>query len=117
MFTRINRMLLRLFALPLVLVLAALALLWFFGLLVPDMLDSKILAGLGEQSAELALPVFLIAIGGAVLIALYQGLQLWRWHQGKTDVCHNCGGMVAMRNGRYGPYVRCLACGKKRSDR
>jgi len=111
----LNQMLLRLFAVPLLLLLGALLALLFLGSFVPHQMNSTILAGLGQQAAELALPVFWGFVLAAVVTALYQGFQLWRWHQGKTDICDNCGGMVSMRNGRYGPYMHCLACGKNRS--
>lgn len=117
MFTRMNWMLIRLFALPLLLMLLSLALLWFLGWSVPHMFSSTLLAGLGEQSARLALPACWLATGAATVTALYRTFQLWRWQQGKTDACRSCGGMVVVRDGRYGLYSRCLACGETRSIR
>jgi hypothetical protein len=113
----LDRMLLRLFALPLVLLLVALATLWLLGSFVPDQLGNTLFAGLGQQAIGLSLPAFLLLSGAAAVIAAYQGFQLWRWHEGKTDCCHYCGGMVTVRDGRYGLYVHCLACGKNRSLR
>jgi len=58
-----------------------------------------------------------VLIGAATLVGAYQTVRLWLWTQGKTDFCDNCGGMVSVRNGCYGPYAHCLACGKNTSLR
>lgn len=101
----LDRMLLRLFAPALLLLLAALASLWFLGVFVPHQLDNTLLAGLGQQALGLVRPVFFTFLAAAALTALYQGFQLWRWQKGKTDICHKCGGMVSMRSGRYELYM------------
>ena len=113
----LGRMLLRLFAPALLLLVASGAAAWFLGFFVPGLLKTTLFAALGQQARGLAGPAYYILSAAALLVALYQGFQLWRWHEGKADMCHNCGGMVAMRGGRYGPYVRCLACGTTRSFR
>jgi hypothetical protein len=43
--------------------------------------------------------------------------RLWRWVQGTSSeqCCHVCGGMVDLKDGRYGLYYKCLACGNTRS--
>lgn len=108
-------MLLRLFALPFVLLLVALATLWFLGSFLPNQLENTPFASLAQHAIAFSLPAFLLVSGAAAVIAAYQGFQLWRWHEGKTDCCHNCGGMVRVRDGRYGLYMHCFACGKNRS--
>jgi hypothetical protein len=110
-------MLFRLFAPALLLLVASGVAVWFLGFFAPGLLETTLFAALGQQARGLAGPAYYILSAAALLVALYQGFQLWRWHEGKADVCQNCGGMVAMRDGRYGPYVRCLACGTTRSLR
>ncbi len=114
----LDRMLLRLFGLPLLLLVMAPVALWFLGWFIPSQFHaSPILNGLGQQVVGLALPACWALVGLATVVAIYQSARLWLWSSGKTDSCHNCGGMVSDRNGRYGPYVHCLACGKNRSLR
>lgn len=54
---------------------------------------------------------------GATLLASFAAavvgsVALWRWEQGRTHVCA-CGGMLGFeREGRWGPFKRCLACGR-----
>jgi len=109
-------MLIKVFAIPFLLLLAALVVPWFLGHYVPSLFNgSPYLSGLDQQVAGLAIPAFSLLAGAAILACLYQGFQLWRWNQGRTDSCDNCGGMVSLRDGRYGPYYHCLACGKNRS--
>jgi len=112
-----GRMLFRLFAPALLLLAASFGALWFLGFFVPGLLETTLFAALGPQARGLAAPAYYILSAAALLVALYQGFQLWRWHERKADMCHSCGGMVAMRGGRYGPCVRCLACGTTRSFR
>lgn len=38
--------------------------------------------------------------------------RLWRLEQGALNGdCFNCGGILEDRNGRYGPYRKCMMCG------
>ncbi|MCK5121498.1 MAG: hypothetical protein KAQ91_05920 [Methylococcales bacterium] len=58
----------------------------------------------------------LLVLGVAVILFLYESLKLWHWYKGSDDeVCHVCTGMVSHRKGKYGPYYKCLACGSNRS--
>lgn len=68
-----------------------------------------------EESIRIGPMVLLVCILVSVIWALAQTYSYWRWTGGHTDNCSNCGGMVTHKNGRYGFYVHCLACGKNRS--
>lgn len=112
----LEKMLIRVFAIPCLLLFATLVVPWFLGYYVPSLFNgSPYLSGLNQQVVGLAIPVFWLLACAAILAFFYQGFQLWRWNQGSTDSCDNCGGMVSPRDGRYGPYYHCLACGKNRS--
>lgn len=40
---------------------------------------------------------------------------LYRWERGELNGgCHNCGGPVSHKDGRYGDYSVCIMCGSKR---
>ncbi|WP_425914578.1 hypothetical protein [Pseudomonas sp. GWSMS-1] len=41
--------------------------------------------------------------------------QLYRWKNGNlVGECHNCGGVMSHKDGRYGTYRVCKMCGAKR---
>lgn len=77
-------------------------------------------AMMGGQAAPSDVP-FLIAMAGAcfgMVIFAIQGILLWRWRLGKTDDCWICGCLLGReQDGRWGPYRRCLGCGKNHSAR
>jgi hypothetical protein len=60
-----------------------------------------------------------IALGGLVLSLLVYGFQTfryWRWTLGEGECCYVCGCLLGReREGRFGPYRRCLGCGKNHS--
>lgn len=54
-----------------------------------------------------------IAVLAAAGLAAHGVLRLRRWTQGRALDCPNCGGLLGSeREGRHGPYRRCLACDK-----
>lgn len=65
---------------------------------------------------DLPIQIVMIGIGACVAILLYQFFGLWRWTRGKGVVCYVCGCLLGReREGRYGPYRKCLGCGKNHS--
>lgn len=71
----------------------------------------------GAIAASIAwIPAGLCLAGAfAMLVALRR---YWRWERGAAPTCSHCDGMLGFeRNGRYGPYRRCLACGKNEPTR
>jgi len=72
----------------------------------------------GGQPVLPDLPWQLASIGAAVTLVLwaYQMIRLWRWEHGKGDGCFVCGCLLGReRSGRWGPYRKCLGCGKNHS--
>ncbi|WP_236450493.1 hypothetical protein [Stutzerimonas stutzeri] len=103
----------RLFALPMGLMLLGLALLAFTG------------RALDIQSPMLRLTLeavivpgrwFLVGLSGwgAIWLA-WRLLLLYRWENGADGGCHRCGGFVRHLEGRWGDYSKCLMCGGTRS--
>ena len=73
---------------------------------------------LGGQTLfpDLPFQVVMVGVGICVAIFLYQFVRLWRWTRGKGVVCYVCGCLLGReRDGRYGPYRKCLGCGKNYS--
>jgi hypothetical protein len=51
-----------------------------------------------------------------LLSFLHSTYRYWKWYNGNdAEICHVCGGMVTYKDGKYGPYYKCLGCGKNRS--
>lgn len=55
----------------------------------------------------------MLAVG--VIWAVYSSFRLYNWYKGNSETCYDCGGLTTQRNGRYGLYHKCLACGSTRS--
>jgi len=107
-----ERMIIRLFQWPVVVLLLTLLSYWFLGDLVPSRFaSSAYLSALGEESVRVASSVLAIGLLVVVVSAMYQGFRLWNWSLGNGEICGHCGGMVTLKDGRYGPYTQCLACG------
>lgn len=54
-----------------------------------------------------------VAFAAAFGLALHAMFRLWRWEHGRAIGCPNCGGLLGWeRDGRHGPYRKCLGCGR-----
>ncbi len=108
-----NRMLLRLFALPVLLLILAGFGLYFLGEFLPHWFSGSTMFESLGTSSRAAVPWVVSGLLLAALAFFTVGFyRLWRWDQGKSDCCFICGGIVDNRHGRYGHYKHCLACGK-----
>lgn len=59
-------------------------------------------------------PPLLLLIAVALLCSA--GWRYWRWERGEIVGCGRCGGLLGReRNGRWGPYRKCLDCRKNES--
>ena len=112
---RYERMLFNLYLPPTVIILLGImTAIAFYGLFTQ--IDIGVLTPLLEQFWNISRWVAIAIITGGLGWFLVRTYALWKWHQGKArTICPNCGGMVSHRNGRYGPYIHCLACGKNTS--
>lgn len=89
---------------------AALALIVGFGLtwLIAGWQDNPFLHALVGPARWLPLGLLIYAVGHACWV----GYRLWLAERGEGLLC-DCGGLLgAERDGRYGPYRRCLACSR-----
>ncbi|MCM2317827.1 MAG: hypothetical protein NDI93_00680 [Pseudomonas sp.] len=108
-------LLIRLFSLPL----------WvaFSGLIVGVLLssagqaatESATLAEVGKLFWQVGWLIALAGVVAALGISLWRWGLLYLWETGKLEGgCYGCGGPVSHKDGRYGPYSKCLICGSKR---
>lgn len=77
-------------------------------------------AAIGGSANPSDVPFFVGMMGTGISLILFaiQGVRLWRWRLGKTDDCFVCGCLLGHeREGRWGPYRKCLGCGKNHSVR
>ena len=111
--TLYDKMVLRLYAGPFLLLVTSLIAIYFI-VGIGDEFSGMFLANLGVQSLSFAPLVSGGLLASALGWAAYSSWLLWRWQLGigKGACCHNCGGLVVSRIGRYGFYRKCLACGK-----
>jgi hypothetical protein len=113
----LDRMLLRLYAYPILLLVASPTAGYFLGVWIPSRFAGPVIEQLGQQAASIAPWISGGLLIGSLLWGAYSTLRFWRWYQGTSEetCCHVCGGLVDMKEGRYGLYYKCLACGKTRS--
>lgn len=84
--------------------------------LTSALLDLPRLLGGQLVFPDLPFDMFMVGAGAGVIISTYQILRLWRWTRGKGAVCYVCGCLLGReRDGSYGPYRKCLGCGKNHS--
>lgn len=110
--TMIERML-RLFAAPSALVLVS--------MLAMSMLHGEpgastdLLSSLTSHLWEMLRWPLLATFAWGILWFFLNAWRLYRWESGEADGgCINCGGPMSHKDGRYGPYSKCLICGSKR---
>ncbi|MDD5277336.1 MAG: hypothetical protein PHR16_14805 [Methylovulum sp.] len=102
-----TKMLIRLYALPILFLLGSLMLMVF----TEERQENRLLAGVFELLNNVALWLSLILFVLFVITGLYASFLYWRWRDGKfQEICHVCGGMVVEKYGRFGAYSKCLAC-------
>jgi len=76
--------------------------------------------GQSQYTAPLAaslawMPYGLLALAG--LLGIATSVRLWRWELGRALIC-GCGGLLGReREGRYGAYRKCMACGRNHGSR
>tara|TARA_R110002049_G_scaffold29552_14_gene100439 strand:- start:6615 stop:6926 length:312 start_codon:yes stop_codon:yes gene_type:complete len=89
----------------------------FLSVFIPHQLSqSQIFTSIVNGAIKLAPLVLYSSLFISAIWSLIQTYQLWQWKKGNTEVCFNCGGLVTQKDGRYGAYSHCLACGKNRSN-
>ncbi|CAA0121053.1 Uncharacterised protein [Halioglobus japonicus] len=105
-------MLLRLFAGPTGLFLLGIVAWGFFAIILPShFAGSAVLSQVAESLSGIAMPAGAVISLAALTWAGMQTHVLWQWHRGEGDFCWRCSGVLAQRHGRYGAYLKCIACG------
>lgn len=113
-----DRMLLKLYLAPTLLLVASILSLWIFGDLIPDYLShSKLFVPLANTVKQFTGWVSISLTLTAILWYTSSTYRVWRWQRCEGDLCYTCGGITVYKVGRYGPYFHCIACGKNRADR
>jgi hypothetical protein len=59
------------------------------------------------------LPWLITLLAAAVCVALFavQAARIWRWKEGRSPSCPTCGCLLGgIKEGRWGPYRKCLGC-------
>ena len=81
--------------------------------LLSGLQDSPYTAGLWGVFRLVSVAVF----GFGLLLTAHATYRMWRWQRGEGLLC-SCGGLLGREiDGRYGPYRRCLACGRNVNER
>lgn len=106
------RMLISLYAVPCLLLVLGLLLVFFGSANFSGELQEGHFAPLADMAIKYTYMLADILFGASVLWIFVASIRLYRWEQGKGASCPSCGGMVTERDGRYGPYMKCLACGR-----
>ena len=115
-----NKILFKLYIFPALLLIGSLVVPYILNTVIPNhFAATAMLSGIGKQTQSLAPMAGLILLGASLLWGLFSSFELWQWFKGTGgEICHNCGGMTSYHHkGRWGPYYKCMACGKNRADR
>lgn len=110
----LTQMLIRVFLGPIVLAICSVFAYFLFGWFLPGILSRHKIFALVVMKAEgVAAELALAIFGLSILWFLVQLFQLWQWEKGNGASCDSCGGMAALKRGRYGQYFKCYACGRR----
>lgn len=78
---------------------------------VSGVLDAFMHLGAPAPSTDFPWLIALIAAAASVSIFVVQAFRIWRWKEGKSPSCPQCGCLLSrVRDGRWGPYRKCLGC-------
>lgn len=111
------KMLIRLFIFPILFVLGALFLEILSGSSEDNIFKTSYLTGLSQFFYAGCLWLSLALFALFWITFFYASYRYWKWYNGDdTEICHVCGGMVTGKDGKYGSYYKCLACGTNRSS-
>jgi hypothetical protein len=73
--------------------------------------------GAPPTSSDLPWLITLVAAAACVVIFAVQASRIWRWKEGKSLSCPNCGCLLGgVRDGRWGAYRKCLGCGTNHAE-
>jgi len=74
--------------------------------------------GAPEPSVDLPWIVALVAAVACLVLFAVQATRIWQWKEGKSLDCPACGCLLGgARDGRWGPYRRCLGCRTNHSEK
>ncbi|WP_216840684.1 hypothetical protein [Dyella sp. S184] len=77
-------------------------------------------AQIAAPTPSLDLPWLITLVATATCLVLFaiQATRIWRWKEGKSLSCPACGCLLgSVREGRWGPYRKCLGCRTNHSER
>lgn len=74
--------------------------------------------GAPPRYSDLPWLITLVAAAACLVLFAIQAGRIWRWKEGKSLSCSNCGCLLSdVREGRWGPYRKCLGCGTNHAER
>lgn len=74
--------------------------------------------GVPPPSSDLPRLITLAAVAVCLALFAVQGARIWRWKEGRSPSCPTCGCLLGgIKEGRWGPYRRCLGCRGNHSER
>lgn len=110
-----NWMLLKLFRIPIFLFICSFAFLFIAMNGFDGMGHSTLFSGISDLFIKGTALLSIVLFSISVIWTIYCGYRLWCWEKGSGDFCNNCGGITEYKNGRYGPYQKCLMCRTNKS--
>jgi hypothetical protein len=112
----LSKMIVRLFAAPILLLASAPFLYGLLAWFVPALLaGSPVLASLAQLSSTAASDVAGAVFIAAISVAALFTRRFRKWQSGSLPYCRSCGGMVVERARRRRIYHHCLLCNHKTS--